>query len=291
MTTSDHRDPRTYELKKSAIDVVTVSTFFDAYYPEMRRIAAALSSLGVLPLMEEPKGSGILATTGNYSMRTIDGFFITGSSVDKCNIQRDGLVYVEKIDYDTGSMTIAGNVKPSREVLIHDQIYSAFPEVNVVLHTHDELALRYDTSSPRTKNPIFFATLGEARQVVDALHELNYVTLPEHGQFAVGKDVDNALDEVINHHHDAKSRTPMERIVRAGIGLSYAAAGTLLISGVLAEIAFECRAEQKQLNPDGTATYVLSKLCNEKSIHAWEGEGQVLRPDGKHEVTFWVGGQ
>ena len=294
MPTSETRDPRAYRLERSGIDEATLDAFFELYHPEMQRIGRVLSSLGVLPLQEEPKGSGKLSTTGNFSLRAahgIEGFVITGSAVDKCDLEEEGLAYVEHVDYDAGVMAVAGIPKPSREVLIHDQIYREFPWVNAVLHTHDELALRYDKRSRRTKEPIFFAHQEDARKVVAALRDANYVTLPEHGQFAIGESVDEALDLVKDHHLQAYRRTPLVRVVDYAVGTAMVGQAALVLAWVVAGIAFEFRAEEKRSDSSGTITYVLSRPVDEKSLNSWEGERQIRRPDGKWEVTYWAGGR
>ena len=229
---NEFRDPRDYRLFRSSQAQETIDALIEPHFLDMRWIGASLSRLGALPLMEEPIGSGQKVTTGNYSVRALDGFFITGSGVDKCNPKKQGLVYVEHVDHETGTMTVAGNSRPSREVLIHDMIYHTFPWVHVVLHTHDECALQYDNKSKRTDRPIFFAHAKDAEEVVSKLQDANYVILPEHGQFAIGESVGSALNEVWVHHEYAKSRIPFERIMKTVIGLSYAAMIVLTAAGL-----------------------------------------------------------
>ncbi|MEK6868386.1 MAG: class II aldolase/adducin family protein, partial [Nanoarchaeota archaeon] len=114
---------------------------------------------------------------------------------------------------------MAGTVRPSREVLVHEQIYSAFPDTNVILHTHDTIALQSAWRTQQTPRPIFFATWEEARKVVEAFKGEKYVTLPEHGQFVMGKNIDEALQEAERFHWTAVDDDPVQTFKHGGMVL------------------------------------------------------------------------
>lgn len=72
------------------------------------------------------------ATSGNLSVRLGDGSIaITVSGTHKGSLHESDVMRVNR-----EGRTIDDHRQPSAETLLHTQIYSAFPEVGVVLHTH-----------------------------------------------------------------------------------------------------------------------------------------------------------
>ncbi|MBI2148324.1 class II aldolase/adducin family protein [Candidatus Woesearchaeota archaeon] len=281
-------DPREYILRQSSIDKTAFRTLLEIHYSDMRRIGYNLSQLGALPLAEEPNGSGNLVTTGNYSVRVPEGgFLITGNSINKINLSIDGILYIENINFNDGTYFVSGKAKPSRETLIHHQIYSRRSDVNVILHTHDRLALKY-AKTRSTHRPIFFANLEDAVDVVDALGDGNYVSLPTHGQFVVGRDVNEALQTAEFYHNYSFDRKPTSRIAKVGIATSLAAGFALILSSIGVDY-FRFRDCDTINNFDDTFTVVCSTQRNCGYIKPWEGES-AKNIDGHTECTYWVGG-
>lgn len=175
MTTIESMDPRKYSVQPATIDQKFLEDLRTEYLERMQRIGKRLANINALPIMEEPKGSGQKVTAGNYSMRVLgtNSFFITGNGVNKKELSLDGMVYIQRVNYEEVSYAMTGAIRPSREVLVHEQIYNAFPETNIILHTHDALALQSAWRTEQTTQPIFFATLEEAREVVGAFKHLN----------------------------------------------------------------------------------------------------------------------
>lgn len=81
--------------------------------------------------------SGLIARTwGNVSCRLDDNrFVITPSGRDYQTLVPDEIVPVQIAD---GSY--AGNVKPSSEKGIHAEVYKLYPDINFVIHTHQNQA-------------------------------------------------------------------------------------------------------------------------------------------------------
>ncbi|GEM_PF-5665236 len=280
----ENLDPREFEMRPSSLDEKTVEAILHRNYQIMRDIGRELGSLGVLPVQREPSLFGRLATTGNYSMRINPGFLVTGSGADKTRLNKSDLIFVEDIDYEHGIFFARGNARPSRETLIHDQIYRNFPDINVVLHTHDTLALNYNPENI-TENPIFFADAQEAREVVDRLQETPYVTLRKHGQFVMGETIEEALSTVREYHTLAlDERTRFRTGLRS---LAVAAGAVLFLGSAFEKAQFGDCAYRDNLN--GTVTYT----CPDKHpipLKSWEGESAIRNPDGTYDHTLWVGG-
>jgi L-ribulose-5-phosphate 4-epimerase len=81
--------------------------------------------------------SGLVARTwGNISCR-IDGesFAITPSGRDYSSLKPEDIVEVKIKD-----LSYEGTVKPSSEKGIHGEVYKTFPDINFVIHTHQEYA-------------------------------------------------------------------------------------------------------------------------------------------------------
>lgn len=81
--------------------------------------------------------TGLIARTwGNISCRLDeDSFFITPSGRDYTTLTPDEIVEVNISD-----CSYEGEVKPSSEKGIHGDVYKLFPDINFVIHTHQENA-------------------------------------------------------------------------------------------------------------------------------------------------------
>ncbi|NLK64506.1 MAG: class II aldolase/adducin family protein [Tissierellia bacterium] len=81
--------------------------------------------------------SGLIARTwGNISCRIgSDSFAITPSGRDYSSLKPEEIIEVNIED-----LSYEGSIKPSSEKGIHKEVYSSFPEINFVIHTHQEYA-------------------------------------------------------------------------------------------------------------------------------------------------------
>jgi len=274
-------DPRNYKIEQASLDERTI---IDMSYPELLRSGRVLDKIDALPFMEEPKGSGNFSTTGNFSVKVARGFLITGSGTDKVNLEKENLVYVENIDYYSGILFASGNVRPSREVLIHDQIYRTNPNVGAVIHTHDKTALKYGRSI-KTREPIFFANLREAEEVASALSFDNYVTLPMHGQFVTGRDINEALELAVEKHRVAVMRTPIGIVAKFGFVSLVAATMLAIPASLIAEHYHFRDCERREVLGSGTRTYTCPAQVSCGDLKYWEGESERIS-EGKRECTF-----
>ena len=143
--------------------------------------------------------------TGNVSTRTTLGFLITPSGIAYEDLQAEDLN-----EMDMAGNIIAGSLKPSTEWYMHRAIYQAREDVNAIVHVHSP----YATGVACTRKPIpgfhymvtvlgggsipcaEYATFGTeelAGNVLDALADNMACLLANHGQIALGEDLDTAF--------------------------------------------------------------------------------------------------
>lgn len=147
-------------------------------------------------------------SSGNLSVRTDNGFYITPSGVDSTSLKLDSIV----------EMSLDGNIisgqNPSSEWRFHRDILNANPQVNAVIHTHSPYATAF--SCQRMDMPSFhymiaiaggrniqcasYAVFGSqtlSENVLDALKGRRACFLANHGMIATGKNLKQALDIAI----------------------------------------------------------------------------------------------
>jgi ribulose-5-phosphate 4-epimerase/fuculose-1-phosphate aldolase len=180
-----------------------ISKQIDKNFSNLRRISRLMTTLGTVPIIADINGKRTrYRTSGNFGIRLKNGFFITGTEVDKQNLAKRSLIYVESIDYSNQIIFCLGKVKPSREVFIHQQIYMNMPEINVVLHTHDNLILKTG-GLPTTRKKSIGATLDEAKEIVELLKGSDAINIRKHGQVIVGRNCKEAMATLLRFHQKA----------------------------------------------------------------------------------------
>ena len=286
-------DPLSYELRSANIDKASFERLIENHYRTLRKVGLRLWLKRALPIIQEPAGSGNYVSSGNYSTRVQNhpGFLITGTGVSKRWLVKDSLLYVERVDYDGQAYYVHGSQRPSRETLIHDRIYAAFPEVNAIIHTHHPLPLRYGDFA-RTPNPIFFANKQEADEVVRQLERLstyrcheNAVVLPTHGQFVIGQDIEKALAAFDEIRKEAYRKSPLGKLTTqmTNAAVSLGIVGVMVTGFIvgrqesqLEQQTFTGCAKTKDI---GTTTYVCSTPRN------WKATRGIQLENGDHSYT------
>ena len=152
-------------------------------------------------------GKGLSAgTSGNASVRAGSGFLITPTGVAYESLQADSLVTL-----DLDGQLIEGDLKPSSEWRFHRAIYASRPEVSAVVHVHSPYAT--GIACTRKGIPAFhymialaggdcircaaYATFGTEElsgNALAALQDRKACLLANHGQIAVGGDLQQALE-------------------------------------------------------------------------------------------------
>ncbi len=160
--------------------------------------------------------SGLIARTwGNVSCRISESHFaITPSGRDYMSLTPDEIVTVAILD-----CSYSGNIKPSSEKGIHADVYKHDPDINFVIHTHQDNAsvistLGLDSIKPGFTNKllgdeIICASYGlpgtkKLRDgVSDALQRSkgNAVIMKNHGAVCFGKDAEEAFKVATELEH------------------------------------------------------------------------------------------
>jgi len=141
----------------------------------------------------------VKGTEGNLSFRTRLGFIITGT-----NVALDGL-NPETVSEITGvvfglnktSVYVKGMAVPSRETIMHSQIYEERPEVNAIFHIHDAAvtAKAGKIGIPITDKEQPAGSLELAKEAVSVLKlnkDVKCFVLRNHGSVVLGATMDEA---------------------------------------------------------------------------------------------------
>lgn len=279
-------DPREYVAKPAAIEASRFEILRGEIFPRFQEIGAKLARIKALPLQEEPPGSGNFVTSGNFSILAEEGgFFITGSGVNKERPKPQDILYVERINYESGEIFLAGGAKHSRETLIHDLIYRSFPDARAVIHSHDKVALLYDRS-PTTVEQIFFANAREAEEVIELLKKSSYVHLRNHGQFLRADSVTEAIRASVQHHRNAVRRLIFNRIREVAPPLAFAGGLALAVGTVSYKWHQKFGDCQLQNNNNGTQSYLCPTIRDCGPLKSWEGEKEGFRIDDQYECKY-----
>ena len=137
--------------------------------------------------------------SGNLSFRAERGFIITPTGVELKNVTVDSLVRVLRIEI-TGErvlMHAEGRAVPSKESMLHSEVYAGRAEVNAVFHTHDLMVLacagelklsctegEHDPGSPEL--------VAEMRRLLGLGWSADCLALSKPGVVTVGKTIDQA---------------------------------------------------------------------------------------------------
>jgi L-fuculose-phosphate aldolase len=142
---------------------------------------------------------------GNVSVRMTEGMLITAGGSSLRNLYVDDLVQVTNYDSEKNTITAIGTKEPSSESIMHFLIYKNFPFSNAIVHVHDPDALKNFKKAPEMKIAITkkehpYGTPELALEAVNALKMSSYILLKNHGSLAIGKNLENAVDLVLEIH-------------------------------------------------------------------------------------------
>ncbi|KXB30759.1 fuculose phosphate aldolase [Dechloromonas denitrificans] len=143
-------------------------------------------------------------TSGNVSVRSGDGFYITPT----------GMRYEQLVADDIPLMALDGSHqgrrKPSSEWRFHRDLYAARPEVGAVLHAHSPFAVslaclrrdipafhymiaRFGGDSIRCADYAIFGSAELSTAAMSAMQQRKACLLANHGLLVAGRDLDEAL--------------------------------------------------------------------------------------------------
>ncbi|MBE7704552.1 MAG: class II aldolase/adducin family protein [Cyanobacteria bacterium SIG29] len=155
------------------------------------------------------------ATSGNVSVKTEEGIYITASGSSLGSLMRENIVL---IDFDGN--VIAGD-KPSCEKMLHVQIYKQRKDVNAIVHTHPVNLTTFAVCHKNLDEPImsenilYFEDIPVAPYAMPSSSELvdntvkylvdrDVVMMANHGAIAVAKDLELAFQKMETAEYYAK---------------------------------------------------------------------------------------
>src|SRR5262249_42472979 len=147
---------------------------------------------------------------GNLSFRTPRGFVITATrSMLKSGLGWRDFVEVVREDWLGYELHVLGERVPSSDSFLHARIYALRPDVNAVLHGHDDLVLEHADALAReldlvsTGEAMLFGTKEDALETARALGTKDYIIRKGHGFVAVGRTLDLAGERALLVHRRA----------------------------------------------------------------------------------------
>ena len=147
-------------------------------------------------------------TSGNVSVRSGDGFYITPSGLPYAKLSADDMPLMAL------DGTHQGNRQPSSEWRFHRDLYASRPEVGAVLHAHSPFAVslaclryaippfhymiaRFGGDSIRCADYAIFGSESLSTAAMEALDQRKGCLLANHGLIVAGRDLDEALSLAI----------------------------------------------------------------------------------------------
>jgi ribulose-5-phosphate 4-epimerase/fuculose-1-phosphate aldolase len=136
---------------------------------------------------------------GNLSFRTRLGFIVSGTSIALDALTPDTVVEVTGVVYGLNktSVYVKGQVIPSREVILHSQIYEYQNGINAIFHVHDPSIMNKveKLGIPVTASEQEAGSQALAQEAVNLLKiniNVKYFVLKNHGVIALGATMDEA---------------------------------------------------------------------------------------------------
>jgi L-fuculose-phosphate aldolase len=136
---------------------------------------------------------------GNLSFRTQLGFIISGTGVPLNALTPETVAEVTGVVYglNRNSVYIKGQVVPSRESILHSQIYEERSDINAIFHVHDTVLMKQAEKlgipvTSAEKDPGSQALAEEAINLLKFEKEVHYFILKNHGIVALGATLDDA---------------------------------------------------------------------------------------------------
>jgi L-fuculose-phosphate aldolase len=156
-------------------------TVNDPRIAELIRVGKLLADKGFCP-----------ENSGNMSFRAAKGFVITAAGSKLGELTSNDFVLVKKVDLARKAVFCAGKVQPSSEAMMHQMIYDARHDIDVILHAH-ALDLK---GAAVTEKEYPYGTFEFARSAAQALEKHDLVILKGHGFVSVGKTVPEAYEKL-----------------------------------------------------------------------------------------------
>lgn len=155
------------------------------------------------------------ATSGNISMKTEEGIFITASGSALANLKLNEIILT---DYD-GNEISEGNA--SSEKMLHIEIYKKRPDVKAIIHTHPVYLTTFASCHQTLNEPImsenilYFEDIPVAEYAMPSSMELvhktvkyldnrDVVMMANHGAIAIADNLEHAFYKMETAEYYAK---------------------------------------------------------------------------------------
>lgn len=138
-------------------------------------------------------------TSGNLSFRTQQGFIITAAGFALRAAEKDNLIEVLKVEKEDSRILVhvKGKVIPSKESVLHAEVYDLKPEIKAVFHVHDNFVLEYadELKLPHTEVEQpggSYELAKEVHRLLSQTKDIKYVVLKNHGVLSIGETMEEA---------------------------------------------------------------------------------------------------
>lgn len=153
-------------------------------------------------------------SAGNLSFRTKKGFVITATGVALGTAEKENLVEVLKVEIEQARIMVSvkGKVLPSKESVLHSEVYDSRPEISAVFHIHDQLVvgLADELKLPCTEGEQprgSYELVKEVGRVLGLAEDTKYLVLKNHGVIAMGETIEETGKLAVYMHKIARSKT------------------------------------------------------------------------------------
>ncbi len=148
-----------------------------------------------------------VATSGNISIKTEEGIYITASGTSLGNLREEDIVLTDL----EGNEISQG--KASSEKKLHVAIYKLRPEINAIIHTHPVYLTSFAACHKSLKEPImsenilYFEDIPVAKYAMPSSDELvantikhikkrDVVIMANHGAIALADNIEHAFSKI-----------------------------------------------------------------------------------------------
>jgi ribulose-5-phosphate 4-epimerase/fuculose-1-phosphate aldolase len=145
---------------------------------------------------------------GSISARYLNRFIVTSEGVDLGSLRPANIIEIADYDPARNSILAIGTELPTADTPIHWFAYRGFPEVNAVIHVHDEQVLNASDplGLPITSHKAIYITPEIAMEVLETLKGHRYAVLREHGTICIGENLDTTCKRVLEMREMARMR-------------------------------------------------------------------------------------
>ncbi len=147
---------------------------------------------------------------GNLSVRTKNGFLITGAGQSLEGLDQNAVSEVVSFFINTKKVLFHGIPEPSSEAFMHGLIYQDRPDVNAIFHGHNDTLTRFASrlGYPETQKEVPYGTIEGAEMVRDILRSEEFCIIKKHGFVSLGATADFAGEAVLEVLAKLKTVTP-----------------------------------------------------------------------------------